>query len=459
MVVELKKKKLSIAGQIGMFIILLLFIIVLLVWQNIKNIHYEEVNEIEETPNYVLKIDYPIVDNKRINKEIKKYIEDKRREFILAVDGLDTIMNEPYDFKVNYEMNTFQNINTIHIIIYSYTGGNHYMRDDNVFRYNIDTGENIDINYFLEETGLEDLSKIAYQYVLNYFDDNNEALNEEWIKEGTEAISENYRFFEFRNNGLAIRFIPYQVGPWSMGEINILIPYKELKKIVKPEFLNIENDDVPVVAENPNQRDLSQFKDKKLIAFTFDDGPSGASTKKLLDNLDKYNARVTFFCLGSRVGNFKENVKRAYEMGNTIGSHTYNHLNLFKLDEEGIKKEITDTNIAIETIIGTKPIYIRPPYGNTNNDIKTTSGMYTILWNIDPEDWKVKNADKIADRIVDKARDGSIVLLHDIYMTSVEGALKAMEILEHDGYAFVTIDEMAKIKGINLEILKSYYSF
>ena len=119
--------------------------------------------------------------------------------------------------------------------------------------------------------------------------------------------------------------------------------------------------------------------------------------------------------------------------------------------------EIKNTNEVIKEVINEEPVFLRPPYGNTNQNIKNISNMYTILWNLDTEDWKYKNAEKISNYIVDNAKDGSIVLLHDLYETSVDGALLAMEKLEKEGYAFVTIDELAKLKNIELKKEKSYY--
>lgn len=207
------------------------------------------------------------------------------------------------------------------------------------------------------------------------------------------------------------------------------------------------------------KRDLKQFEGKKLLAFTFDDGPSNQSTNKLLDNLDKYNARVTFFVLGSRVAKYQNSLKRAYEMGNQIGSHTYSHSNLYKLEKNKIKEEMVKTNTEIKKLIGENVKLLRPPYGNIDLEMKKITNLYTILWDIDPKDWKYKDKERIANNIVKNAHDGGIVLLHDIYMTSVDGALLAMERLEKEGYAFVTIDEMVELKGITLDKNKTYFYF
>ena len=240
-------------------------------------------------------------------------------------------------------------------------------------------------------------------------------------------------------------------------EINITIPYEDINKYLKEQYRDTTKDET-VAKEVPNIRDLEQFKDKKLIAFTFDDGPSTSNTNYLLDNLDKYNARVTFFVLGSRVDNNKDVLKRAYLQGNDIGSHTYNHRNLNLLSDEGIIDEVKRTNDKIKEVIGVSPTLLRPPYGNLTSHGKELANMHVILWNIDPLDWKYKDKNRVANEIIEHAHDGAIVLVHDIYKSSVDGALLAMEELEKEGYAFVTITEMAELRGIDLDYQTSYFS-
>jgi len=222
----------------------------------------------------------------------------------------------------------------------------------------------------------------------------------------------------------------------------------------------IPNDrqDIDDNTTNNFERDINKFKNKKLIAFTFDDGPNSKTTNKLLDNLDKYNARVTFFVVGNRVKTYEDTLKRAYNMGNLIGSHTYNHKNLFELDDNQIVDEIKKTNDVIKEVTGSDTLYLRPPYGNTNKNIKNLVNMYNILWDLDTEDWKYKDKNKIAKYIIDNAHDGGIILLHDLYETSIDGALLAMEELSKNGYAFVTIEEMATLKGITLNKTSNYFN-
>lgn len=204
---------------------------------------------------------------------------------------------------------------------------------------------------------------------------------------------------------------------------------------------------------------LASIKDtKKLIAFTFDDGPSSESTPKLLDNLDKYNARVTFFVVGERVSKYSSVLKRAHNMGNEIGSHTFSHKNLTKLSDNELKNEVEKTNSEIKKVIGVNPSLMRPPYGSYNDSVKEIAGVPIVTWNIDTLDWKNKNKDKVCKNILDNAHDGAIVLMHDLYGSTVDGALMAMDKLQHEGYAFVTVSELAYLKCVTLKPGKVYFS-
>lgn len=452
-----RNKKLKLTNQAKIiFSIIIIGIVLFSMSFRSLNIEGEEIHEIKEEENYTLKIDYPVLANATIEEEVKEFITTKKKEFLKTAESLGEITETKLDLSITYTLNSLFDYQALHVNVYTYTGGAHYIKEEKSYYFHPETGEKVDITNFLNENKLEELSNLAYYYTLKYYQDNNREYDEDWIKEGTSAKKENFTNFNFNENGLELFFALYQVGPHSDGEIKIEIPEEKLEGIVKEEYLSIEKE--PIQVTNPSKRDLSKFEGKKLLAFTFDDGPSDAPTNKLLDNLDKYDARVTFFVLGSRVNTYQNSLKRAYEMGNLIGSHTYSHLNLFKLGDYDIMKEINNTSDAIESIIGIRPDKLRAPYGNTNEHIREISNMYSILWDIDTEDWKYKDAEKIKDNIVSHAHDGAIILLHDIYMTSVEGTLLAMEELK-DEYAFVTIDEMIVLKGVTLDKNKSYFNF
>lgn len=439
--------KLFFSGIFGLTVLILG-----LAFINHQRVFYEK----DENKNYIVEINYPKVKSKQLLAYTDDYIKNKKKEFKEEISMEEPLNSSKYEFKADYKVtDNNNNILGLHLNISEYTGGAHHVRYDKSYYYNKESDEIVSIKDFLEkDTSLDKLANLSYYYVMKYSDDNNLNFDKEGVKEGLSFNLNNFEHFNFIDDGLEFIFPPYQIAYYAAGEIKIVIPYDELNGIIKNKYLkyskknNIKQD---------NNRNLKEFSNKKLIAFTFDDGPSYIGTNKLLDNLDKYNARVTFFVLGSRVENYKDTLTKAYKMGNTIGNHTYSHSNLLKLDNYSVMDEIKKTNETIKNITGSETIYLRPPYGNINSDIKNISNMYTILWDLDTEDWKNKDKDRIAGYIVSNAHDGAIVLLHDLYETSVDGALLAMERLEKEGYAFVTIDEMIKIKDIQLDINKNYY--
>lgn len=196
-------------------------------------------------------------------------------------------------------------------------------------------------------------------------------------------------------------------------------------------------------------------KSKRMIALTFDDGPN-YNTSKVIDVLNKYDIKATFFVLGSRAINNKDILKKMADSGMEIGNHTYNHLLLTKYDENKIRSEIEDTSEVIYNATKKRPKLLRPSYGSVNNKIKKVANMPIIIWDIDTLDWKYHNSKRITSRIVNKVRDGDIILMHDIYSASLNALSNIIPILQDNGYEFVTIDELFYYKGISLENGKVY---
>lgn len=195
----------------------------------------------------------------------------------------------------------------------------------------------------------------------------------------------------------------------------------------------------------------------KYIAFTFDDGP-GIYTNKLLNKLEKYHSQATFFVLGSKANSYKSVLKREYELGMEIGSHTYSHKNLKTISSSDIKSEISKTNSAVSKVIGRKPTLLRPPYGNYNKTVSNYAEVPMIYWTVDTLDWKYKQTKYVTNTILKSAKDSEIVLLHDIHETSVNGFIKALPKLRKKGYELVTVSELYQIKGKKLKKGIMYYS-
>lgn len=226
-------------------------------------------------------------------------------------------------------------------------------------------------------------------------------------------------------------------------------------KYDKPE----EKTEVLANLELFKKRDIEKFRGKKLIALTFDDGPNGRVTKKIVEGLNERDARATFFMVGNVVIREPEIVKLVYDSGNEIGNHSYSHCYLTRLNTYSLNKQIDKTDTEIEKITGEKPKLLRPPYGSYNKKVLLASNKSLILWNVDPADWKYKNSNSIYNHIIAHAKDGNIIILHDLFETSADGVLRAIDYLKEKGFEFVTISEMAKLKNYVLEQNTVYYDF
>ncbi len=183
-------------------------------------------------------------------------------------------------------------------------------------------------------------------------------------------------------------------------------------------------------------------KSSKQIAFTFDDGP-GEYTEQLLEGLRERDAKVSFFLLGSRAEQYPELVAAMYADGHLIGNHTYSHVNLRKSSKAEVREQLEKTNTIIEKITGERPEFMRPPYGAYSGLTLERIDEIAVLWSMCPKDWENEDdVDYICNYIVEHAKDGQIVLLHDRRPATVPAVLKAMDILKEEGYEFVRADEL-----------------
>lgn len=183
-------------------------------------------------------------------------------------------------------------------------------------------------------------------------------------------------------------------------------------------------------------------EEQKKIAITFDDGPDKKYTQRLLEGLEKRGVKASFFVIGQKAEENPELIQRMHEEGHLIGNHTYHHVELTKVDQTTEKTEIEKTNEVIEKITGEKAIFIRPPYGSWRDQIMEDVELIPVKWDIDPLDWCTKSTSEIVRKVVTQAEENGIILLHDCYETSVEAGLQIVDILQDEGYRFVTVDEL-----------------
>lgn len=186
--------------------------------------------------------------------------------------------------------------------------------------------------------------------------------------------------------------------------------------------------------------DIQEVKPK--IALTFDDGPHPVYTPKLLDGLKERNVKATFFVVGKNIVGNEEIIKRMDQEGHLIGNHTYDHVKITALKAEAACEQIVKTSSLVKEITGKDTEYIRPPFGEWDKSLECGINLFPVLWSIDPLDWTTKNTDQVVDKVVGEAEEDAIILLHDYYDSSVEAALRIVDILQAEGYEFVTVDKL-----------------
>lgn len=219
--------------------------------------------------------------------------------------------------------------------------------------------------------------------------------------------------------------------------------------------------DVPAHTASSDAELEAPASEPPLIALTFDDGPSSVSTPILLDGLAQRGIHATFFLVGSMAADNHALIRRIAAEGHQIGIHTYDHSSqkgLTGLSEPQFRSQVDTTRDLLTALTGQTNFVFRPPYGFVDDSVRLWADAPIILWSVDPEDWRSQNAGQVSEHIISHAKDGDIILLHDIFSSSVEGALKAIDELLSRGYRFVTVDELFAARGIDPQPGVVYHS-
>lgn len=187
---------------------------------------------------------------------------------------------------------------------------------------------------------------------------------------------------------------------------------------------------------------------EKYIALTFDDGPSGRFTRRLLEGLEARDVKATFLLCGYRMKDYPGMAQTIFDAGHEIGLHGYSHDNMSKMSYSEAAREIRDTMALLPE--GCHPAFLRPPGGATNaasTQAAKDAGLALLSWSVDPRDWCNHDAAAVEAAVVETVDDGDIILLHDMCDCSVDAALAIVDILREKGFVFVTVSELARIKG------------
>ena len=402
---------------------------------------------IRQTSREKVSIEYPITKNNKINKTIAQVITRDDRDFrYIATNVLS--FNQPMTETISYQI-THNNSAALSIIvnIKQDIHGAHPVSLTHFWTFDKKSGEVISLSDLTEQS-----EKAAEEIVAAARNNIKETIKQRQQAELdlSETITqETLSNFIITDGGNSLAWPIGQASllPSAYGEMTIKVPIAAVAKYLQNptarKLANVPKPPEPKPAPKPTPAAPAPAPTtgNKVIALTFDDGP-GPYTAHLLDVLDQYGAKATFFLIGSKVSSQANVVRSIHARGHQLGNHSWSHPELPKLPVDQIAGEIDRTNDAIKQATGVTPSILRPPYGAVNGVVLEQlrlRGMSSILWSVDTRDWADRNSDIVCSRAVAGARPGAVILMHDIHQTSVGAVPCILSALKQQGYSFVTV--------------------
>ena len=402
---------------------------------------------IRQTSREKVSIEYPITKNNKINKTIAQVITRDDRDFrYIATNVLS--FNQPMTETISYQI-THNNSAALSIIvnIKQDIHGAHPVSLTHFWTFDKKSGEVISLSDLTEQS-----EKAAEEIVAAARNNIKETIKQRQQAELdlSETITqETLSNFIITDGGNSLAWPIGQASllPSAYGEMTIKVPIAAVAKYLQNptarKLANVPKPPEPKPAPKPTPAAPAPAPTtgNKVIALTFDDGP-GPYTAHLLDVLDQYGAKATFFLIGSKVSSQANVVRSIHARGHQLGNHSWSHPELPKLPVDQIAGEIDRTNDAIKQATGVTPSILRPPYGAVNGVVLEQlrlRGMSSILWSVDTRDWADRNSDIVCSRAVAGARPGAVILMHDIHQTSVGAVPCILSALKQQGYSSVTV--------------------
>jgi len=407
-------------------------------WQD-----YDSITEIKK--DYAIGIAYPLI-NEKTDKTIRKDTQKMLDEFKDEIKQFKTGKGEnraiyTTDFSITKNSDIYVSV------VYSVHRSNPLREIDDIqYRtkiYDISSGKEVTA----EDIFNEGYATTVSDYIISFFENSSQYSPETGttlFKENTKPEPDNFSKISFSEKAMTVYFSAGEIFPSDINAVTASIPLSKIHTYMK---LNISGYTPPLY--DP---------DKPMVALTFDDGPHKPSSSRILDALEKANARATFFILGERVANEKATIIRGNELGCEYGNHTWDHTNLSTLTAEEIAEQINKTDEALESVIGMKSSLLRAPYAAVNDTVSQTAGKPFIGWSIDTEDWQNNDIQHVKDAVLNNIKDGDIVLMHDLYSSTATAAEQIIEELTQRGFQIVTVSELMEARNITLVPGKVHYS-
>ncbi len=403
-------------------------------------------------------ISYPVFEEDQLNQDMEDFIQDKKDNYQALVDDLDL-----EDQGLTEDDRLYHNVSfTLHPVtesVYSlvfdtFIRSNKTNPETHVQPLMVDTktGTWLEVADYFTDQGrrqFEDLVKRKLEEDLGQY------FFEEFFEE-KRADGSFYQAVYFTDHSIVVQFPQYEIAAGAAGAPKVSLGQGQVKAFLNDQGHSLLDQTSPdlgphqdknskvLVQEEAEDEDEGEEtsgqeeEDKKLVAFTFDDGPHPDYTDQILAILDQYDAKGTFFMLGNSVDFYPDVAKRVAAAGHEIGNHSFSHPDL----SGQVQFEISEGDRAIEAATGQVPKYYRPPYGAHNSLVDDLAQKPAILWDVDTLDWQSRDPQAILLKVQEETSDGAIILMHDIHQTTIEGFRLSIDYLADQGYEFGTVSEV-----------------
>ena len=382
----------------------------------------KEIKTTIENDDNLVSINYPVTNISALDDAVSAYVNKTYNNFKNSYQDIKKPeLNISYTYKelndsvinisLNTEINAGKKINKIKTFTYD--------KNTEKFLTMEDLVQDLDVlDYDIKKELLEKYQEADMDFLTNV----------------------SYDYFTIDDENLTIYFNPTELKSTNKEMIYLDIPLNSLKLLI-----DIDKSKGSDTYFNLKKRNISD--EDKIVALTFDDGPS-KYTDSILDTLKKYNACATFFVIGNKVDFYDETLNKMLKNGNEIGNHSYSHKWLNRLSEQEFKNELNKTQEEVKKATGYTPKLFRPTYGGYSDRLKKYTDLTFVLWDVDSSDWKVKNTDKIIKNVIPNVKDGSIVLMHDNHKYAADAIEAVVKKLKEEGYEFVTVSELLELKEL-----------
>ncbi|PIC87357.1 1,4-beta-xylanase [Sporosarcina sp. P20a] len=388
-------------------------------YPGIKNLS-EKANESQ----YPFVIRYPLTEYDGFNQQVLDSVDELKTAYANKQQKKNRVS------KLDVSFETLQHLSGNYSFVMqavTYFADQDSHKEIQTFHINPETGDELTIEDIVDHD-LEKLKRIASVVRNEIY--HSPSLQDDVIKESvwqpTEPMWVNYRNFALTDDSLILYFGTGEFTKKQAGPATVEIPLRKLNSFLAKEFQ---------VATEDNKKE-------KTIALTFDDGPDPNYTVRILETLEKYNAKATFFMLGNRVHSYPSIAKKVAEAGHEIGNHSWNHPSLTGVTDVALQSEVKGTSDIIEAITGQPATVFRPPYGAVDDRVRESTKLPVVLWNVDTLDWEHHDPELLLEHVMEATRAGSIILMHDIHKSTADGLDAVLENLQSQGYKFVTVSEM-----------------